>query len=59
MSIPRIRIRFSLTIGDEMTSHSTPLGPDTEAQIGTHHETGYVETGLGFYPPSATTLEDE
>ena len=50
----RLRIRFSLTIGDEKSE--TPRGPDFEAQIGTHHDAGTPAMGLGF---THAGMEDE
>lgn len=48
MTFPKIRVRFSLTIGDGKPGAT---GPDIEAQIGTHHDAGPTDLTVGFTTP--------
>jgi hypothetical protein len=55
----RIRLDLSITIRDQPNTEPTPNGPDTEAQIGTHHEPAHTDTGMGFTTPANTPRWDD
>lgn len=56
----KVSIKFSINFGTEKpTAPPVPTGPDTQAQIGTHHDAGYTDTGLGFQTPATTPYEEE
>jgi hypothetical protein len=57
MRWPWIRVDISLTMGD--TNSEAPTGPDVEAQIGTHHEVSWSDTGMGFTTPANTPRWDD
>jgi hypothetical protein len=44
----RLRIKLTISINEPDEQHD---GPDHEAQIGTHHDAGWADTGMGFVPP--------
>jgi hypothetical protein len=54
-----LRIRLTITLGDDQPA-ATPAPEQRYVDaMGTHHDTGWTDTHMGFTTPAGTQLEDE